>query len=152
MLRKSLIALAALVLAALAAHAACIPDPALNEPTCGYEARMNVAKRHGFSELSHNANRRLEYEVYKACMTRNYYCPETVSEVPRYDQTCAGTWNKAKGWMNEEGEICKFDPIDAQNILRICGEGPCLVVGSVVDCPVNCVNMTHITSIRRAPR
>lgn len=84
-----------------------------------------------------------DYKGYKTVV-------QPVKEVPRVGVTCAGIWNKAKGWMNEEGEICKFDPVDVRSILRICGEGPCLVVGSVVDCPVNCVKMTHITSISRA--
>ncbi len=34
-------------------NAPCVPDPALNEPTCSYEARTSVARRHGFAALSH---------------------------------------------------------------------------------------------------
>ena len=72
------------------------------------------------------------------------------AEAPRAGVTRAGIYNKVKGWMNEDSEICRFDPIDVKAILRVCGEGPCTVIGSVVNCPVMCLKMTNITSIKRA--
>ena len=33
-------------------NAPCVVDPAVNETTCGYEARMAVAKRHGFADMA----------------------------------------------------------------------------------------------------
>lgn len=35
------------------AEAKCVHDTAGNESTCGHEARITVAKRHGFSDISH---------------------------------------------------------------------------------------------------
>lgn len=34
-------------------NAPCVVDPAENEPTCNWEARMAVAKRHGFADMAH---------------------------------------------------------------------------------------------------
>lgn len=66
------------------AVAKCIHDPAGNESTCGYEARMTVAKRHGFSDLSHGEidstiaqsfKMRGEWQnVYDLCTRRNNFC------------------------------------------------------------------------------
>jgi hypothetical protein len=62
----------------------CVVDPAPNEPTCNHEARMAVAKRHGFEEMAHanmseaiQGSARLQREfdkAYKACMAKNNFC------------------------------------------------------------------------------
>jgi hypothetical protein len=62
----------------------CVVDPALNEPTCNHEARMAVAKRHGFEDMAHanmseaiQGSERLQREfdkVHKACMAKHRYC------------------------------------------------------------------------------
>jgi hypothetical protein len=35
------------------AQAKCVKEPPGNETICGYEARMAVARRHGFADLAH---------------------------------------------------------------------------------------------------
>jgi hypothetical protein len=66
------------------ANPPCVVDPAPNEPTCNHEARMAVAKRHGFEDMAHanmseaiQGSERLQREfdkTYTACMTKNNYC------------------------------------------------------------------------------
>lgn len=62
----------------------CVPDPAGNEPTCNYEARMAVARRHRFTDISHvemsqtiEASEKLSSErdiAYQRCMKKNNFC------------------------------------------------------------------------------
>jgi hypothetical protein len=62
----------------------CVPDPAGNEPTCNYEARMAVARRHRFTDVSHaemsqtiEASEKLTAErdgAYQRCMKKNNFC------------------------------------------------------------------------------
>ena len=62
----------------------CVVDPAPNESTCGHEARVAVAKRHGFEDMAHanmseaiQGSERLQREfdkTYKACMAKHNYC------------------------------------------------------------------------------
>jgi hypothetical protein len=71
------------------------------------------------------------------------------AETPRL-VTCDGVLNKSTGGLIEEGEFCQLDREAIIAVSRVCGKNPCEVIGYVIDCPVNCVKMTKITSIRLA--
>jgi len=65
-------------------NAPCIVDPSPNEPSCNHEARMAVAKHHGFGDMAHanmseaiQGSERLQREfdkVYNTCMAKHNYC------------------------------------------------------------------------------
>ena len=77
-----------IVASAISVQAACVIDPAPNETTCGYEARMTVARRHGFVDMAHanmseaiagSASLNGEADmIYSACMKYHNFCsPQT---------------------------------------------------------------------------
>jgi hypothetical protein len=85
MVRKFIFATVMIAGGICAAQAACTPDPAGNEPTCGHEAQMTVARHHGFEDMAHATMSKKIYaspqlkreadKAFKACMTRHNYCP-----------------------------------------------------------------------------
>jgi hypothetical protein len=65
-------------------NAPCVVDPAVNETTCGHEARMAVAKRHWFADMAdanmteaiHSSEKldREDKKAYAACMAKHHFC------------------------------------------------------------------------------
>lgn len=68
-------------------------------------------------------------------------------ETPR-EATCDGVLDKSIGGLIEEGEFCKLDKKTIADVAHICGAKNCEITGTVIDCPINCVKMTKVVSIR----